>query len=260
MSAIRPRSEAEVAAFLREFREFLVKEWARYACVWVLAEKEQYYLEALANSRYAPLNPERLPDRAFGKYRYESPRGYHSVLEVDPGDSSLEVYITWEKVIYEEKFSTGYDLADAIVKLYRLGIGSEPLEGLARSAAYKGVPEVARALEAAAELYRASEPYVAAELEADPGEPPEEFKEHVVSKVFPLAEKGVIFQATGYYDWSWVYTSLFKHLVVDISEVLWQFENREVLAEKMAAALEQYRVLRAMKAVLRTASAMGLLE
>jgi len=266
MSAIRPRSEAEVADFLRDFREFLVKEWARYACARVLAEAEQDSLGALANSRYAPLDPERLPDHAFGEYRYESPRGYWSVLEVTPEYSSLEVYRReWGGAMYRD-FSTGYELADALVELYRHGLGPEPLEGLARSAASKGVPEVARALKAAADLYRASEPYVAAELASSPVEPPEEFKEHVASEVFPLVERAAGLLATGYYrDWHqveapWRFASLSEHLGIDILVVLWQFENREGLAEEVAAALEQYRVLRAMKAVLRTALAMGLLE
>jgi len=264
----RLRGEADVAAFLAEFREFLVKEWSRYLWATLLAGAEYRSVRQYAGSRCALMVPERLLGRAPRKFRYRSPvgSGYTAELEITDGGSQLLIYCARRGWSIREDLSKGVGLANAVVEVYAHRLGTEPLEGLSRAASSKGVREVAWALEAAADLYRASEPYIAAELASDPGEPPEWLKEHLVSEALPIAER-IAYQLAREYrkywyleDAPWRHIWLPGHFYMDVAVAVLQFEDREKLATDLTVAVESYKRARAAKAVLRTALAMGLIE
>jgi len=283
--AERPRSEAEVADFLREFREFLVKEWARYVWAELLATAELRSLVALGEAASLGSFSKNLARSLKGErreYWYTSPRGYAAMLGVEANSPrlliELSVYHVERGFIMEKRLSNVYGLAEAVVDLYREGLGAEPLEGLAGLRPSEGlppeiplmsaaeVPELARFLEAVAGLYRASEPYIASELVSDPGEPPEEFRQDLVSEVLPVVERAAYQLASGRYR-SWLqvaererYVQLAEGFQVDVLGLVLQFEKREDMAPYVASAVERYRLARAKKAVLRVALAMGLLE
>jgi len=274
-----------VPGFLEAFERFLANEWARYAWAVFLTVVEHQYMQGLAGSIYTPMDLDSLPGRAFKEYRYVSPRGYTATLTptIDPIHSTKHSILrvfgpAWEYI--DKDLSTARGLAEAGVDLYRSGLGAEPLENLSKVAASKGVPEVARALEAAAELYRASEPYIAAELASGPGEPPEEFKEHLVSEVLRVVERAAEHLARGSYE-EWEkelqkriskrislplprqpgeFEKLNIDRISDVARAVYYFENEEWLKRDLATAVEDYQKVRAAKAVLRVALAMGLIE
>jgi len=263
------RGRGRVGEYLEEFREFLSQEWSRYAWLEFLASMEWQSVRDLAGSRYTPLDPRGMPDHAFRKYEYGSPRGYTAVLEVIAMSwgATLTVYAgrqggRW-KLLGIPYLATGYGLAEAVVELYRRGLGPEPLEGLAGSAASVGVPEVARALKAAADLYRASEPYVAAVLASSPGEPPGWFVEKLVSGVLPVVEGAAGHLARGSHkDWErevWRDVLLPGKFLVIPAVAVEHFKDREWFEDDLAAALRKYQNLRAADIVLRIALSRGLL-
>jgi len=253
-----------VAAFLAEFREFLVNVWVKYAWARILAEAERRRMEVLGEYRYAPMDPGRFPGSASGYYLYESPRGYWFVLDVTRHSSRLVVIGGSE----EWDLSVGRGLAYALVWLYWHGFGAEPLESLSRVASSKGAPEVARALETTAGLYRASEPYIAAGLGSGHGGPPEWLREQLVSELLPEAEVAAYRLARApREEWKklpWKRIPLSGELHIQITEVLMAFESwrgyRELYESIVDTAVEDYLRLRAAKAVLRVALALGLLE
>jgi len=259
------RDDADVAAFLREFGDFLFSEWSKYAWLKIPTTARRQYLRGLGYT-YVHMDLKRLPERAFRKYRYESPRGYTALLGVWELGAYLGIYVGGRELLGVPFLPTGYGLSEAVVKLYRAGLGVEPLEGLARYAASVGVPEVARAMEAIAELYRASEPLVARELASGPGEPPDWFKQDLVSEALLLVQRIAYQLARGYYrDWSQVEKplrciSMAEECSIDIIEAVQHFEDREKLARDLARAVENYQNVMAKKAVLKAALAMGLLE
>jgi len=192
------RSWEDLAPLVEELKEFVVKEWIKYAWVRYLIAAELRPLEEADEISYAPLDPGRLPGRAFGEYYYESPGKYRATLEVGASGSLLVVRQAAGEWALQADLSRVGDLVWAAAVFYELGLGAEPFEGLARAAEAAGVPEVARALEGAARLYRAAEPYMAAEYAAGPGDPPEWFREYMASRVVPVVEEAVDKLAEGH--------------------------------------------------------------
>jgi len=258
------RSWEDLVFFAEELKEFIVKEWAKYAWVRYLTATEIRPLEEVGNARYAPLDPERLPKRALRWYYYESPGRYRATLSIDDSRSLLVVrQAAGEWALQAGLYRVG-GLVWAVATFYEYGLGAEPFEGLSRVAASVGVPEVAGGLEGAARLYRASEPYVAAEFAADPGEPPEWFREYIASRVVPVVEEAVDDLARGLTT-----EAMTREVLGDIVPPGWQvwveniathFTWQGEFTKDYKRSLEDYKSVRAQKAVLRVARELGLVE
>jgi len=257
MAARTIRSWADLVPLVEELKEFVVREWVKHGWVRYLAAVEACPLEEAGEARYAPLDPEMLPRRAFREYYYESPGKYRARLSVDTPGSFLEVNQAAEEWTLYTDLSRVGGLVGSVAVFYEFGPGAEPFEGLARYAASVGVPEVARALEDAARLYRASEPYVAAEFAADPGEPPEWFREHVASRVVPVVEEAVDELARGL-----TIEAMSREVLGDIVPPGWRFRVKDIVdsflwpemfSKNYKRSLAAYRGARAKRVVLRVA-------